>query len=101
MKKNKSHFVSPKKGQPYLKRKAGLTKTGKQKYRKVRVYNKMPKGWKTSEGVMTNPIGFKMIDNRKSWFSKDRKVAFIRDKRFTDKEIKNANTKGYGEYHSK
>lgn len=43
MKKSKikrNNAVHPKKGQAYIKRKAGLTKNGKQKYKKVRVYKK-------------------------------------------------------------
>lgn len=104
MKKSKikrNNAVHPKKGQAYIKKKSGLTKTGKQKYEKVRVYKKTPKGWKVKDGVMTNPYGFKMIHNGKSWVKGENKYAYVRDKSIPDKEIKYAGHKGYGEYHSK
>lgn len=50
---------------------------------------------------MTNPYGFKMIDNGKSWVKGENKYAYVRDKSIPDKEIKYAGHKGYGEYHSK
>lgn len=107
MKKSKikrNNAVHPKKGQPYIKSKAGLTKKGKQKWTKTRVYKKMPKGWKVKDGVMTNPYGFKMIDNGKSWVKGENKYAYIRDKSISDKDIKKnggISKNGSSSYHSK
>lgn len=76
----RNQVVHPKGNQPFIKRKNGLSKSGKQKWQRVRVYKKMPKGWKVTEGVMTNPAGYKMIDNKKSWFKGERKTAYLKVK---------------------
>ena len=80
--KTKKHYsvVHPKGNQKYIRRKHGISKTGKQKYQRVRVYEKMPKGWKVSQNVTTNPKGYKLIDNNKSLFSGKRKTAYIKVK---------------------
>lgn len=60
----------------------GIRKDGSDVH-EVRIYKKVPKGWKVTEGTMTDPIGYKWIDNKKSLFAKDkngkpvRKMAFI------------------------
>lgn len=38
----------------------------------------MPEGWAIIEGAMTQPRGHVWISNRKSMFSKDRKIALLK-----------------------
>lgn len=51
-------------------RKTGRTNDGKQLYKEVRVFKKLPKGWKVTEGALTAPSGYKWINNGESIFSK-------------------------------
>ena len=58
--------------------KNGLDKNGNQKYTEVKVYKKLPKGWKETKGTLTDPVGYKWIDNNKSIFAKDKKGRYVR-----------------------
>lgn len=58
--------------------KSGLDKNGNQKYTEVKVYKKLPKGWKETKGTLTDPVGYKWIDNNKSIFAKNKKGKLIR-----------------------
>lgn len=58
--------------------KSGLDKNGQQKYTEVKVYKKLPKGWKETKGTLTDPKGYKWIDNNKSIFARDKKGRYIR-----------------------
>lgn len=58
--------------------KSGLDKNGNQKYTEVKVYKKLPKGWKETKGTLTDPAGYKWIDNNKSIFAKNKNGKHIR-----------------------
>lgn len=58
--------------------KSGLDKNGNQKYTEVKVYKKLPRGWKETKGTLTDPIGYKWIDNNQSIFAKDKKGRYLR-----------------------
>ena len=60
--------------------KNGLDKNGQQLYNEVKVYKHMPKGWKETEGTMTDPSGYKWIDNNKPLFTKDKNGKRIHNK---------------------
>ena len=72
----KPSTAKPKKTERYMLRKAGLDKQGNQQFTAVRVYQRMPNGWKETEGALTAPVGYKWIDNGKSLF-KGRKSALL------------------------
>ena len=58
--------------------KNGLDKNGHQIYAEVEVYKRLPKGWKETKGTLTDPSGYKWIDNNKSIFAKDKKGNHVR-----------------------
>lgn len=44
------------------------------------VFNKLPNGWSIVKGATTAPVGYRWIHNGKSRFSKERKLAFLKEK---------------------
>lgn len=44
----------------------------------VPVFDKLPEGWRILEGATTAPRGYRWIDNKKSFFSKEHRMAFIK-----------------------
>ena len=64
--------------------KSGLNKKGQQKYSEVKVYKKLPKGWKETTGTMTDPHGYKWIDNGQSLFIKGKDGKYTKN---TKREI--------------
>jgi hypothetical protein len=44
----------------------------------VTILNEMPKGWKVNEKATTAPVGYKWINNGKSLFSGERKIALLK-----------------------
>lgn len=59
--------------------KSGLDRQGRQRYTEIRVYSRMPKGWKETKGATTAPRGYKWIDNGKSLFGGKHQSAFIKE----------------------
>lgn len=45
--------------------------------KKCRIYKYIPVGWRILHARMTTPLGLITICNGKSFFSSDRKIAFI------------------------
>lgn len=58
--------------------KNGLDRMGNQKYTEVKVYKKIPKGWKEIKGATTAPAGYKWIDNGERLFGGNYKSAFVK-----------------------
>ena len=54
----------------------GLVYKNKEYY----VFNKLPNGWSIVKGATTAPVGYRWIHNGKSRFSKERKLAFLKEK---------------------
>lgn len=44
----------------------------------IKVYKKMPKGWKKSEGTLTQPLGTVWANNGQSLFTKDKNGKSLR-----------------------
>ena len=62
----------------FMLRKSGLDKEGNQNYTAIRVYKKIPNGWKVDEGAKTAPIGYKWVTNGQSVFGGKRKTALVK-----------------------
>lgn len=44
----------------------------------VPVYYKLPEGWRILEGTTTEPRGYRWIDNKTSFFSKEHQLALLK-----------------------
>ena len=69
--------TAPKK--TFMLKKTGKDKEGNQQYTAVRVYKKMPNGWKDDKNGQA-PAGYKSIHNGKSLLSGQRRTGIIKAK---------------------
>ena len=46
--------------------------------RGVKVLNELPNGWRVIEGATNAPLGYKWVNNGKSFFSKDYEHALLK-----------------------
>lgn len=60
-------------------RKAGKASDGRPLYEEVRVFKRLPKGWKVDDGARTAPSGYKWINNGESFFSKNKDGKYIKN----------------------
>ena len=44
----------------------------------VPVFHELPDGWRILEGTTTEPMGYRWIDNKTSFFSKEHQMALLK-----------------------
>lgn len=66
----------------YIRLKVGKFANGEQKFEDIRVYKRLPKGWRILDGTLTQPSGYAWADNKERFFIKDSNGKYKKNEKY-------------------